>query len=53
MYVTDGKLVKTITHEKLQQSVEKKGYLHDISVRGDKLALACRRMGVMVFKIIR
>ena len=46
-----GKKIGELTHEKIKQSVENKNWLHDITVKGGKMVLACRAKGVMLFNI--
>ena len=46
-----GEKVREITHEKMKQSINNKNRIHDISVRGGKMVLACRAAGIMLFNM--
>ena len=46
-----GEKVGELTHEKIKQSVENKNWIHDITIKGGKMVLACREAGVMLFNI--
>ena len=49
--ILPDKKITELTHGKLKKSIEKEGYIHDITVKEGKMAVACRGVGVMLFDI--
>ena len=46
-----GEKIGELTHKKIKEFIEKKGWIHDITIRDGKMVLACRDEGVMMFNI--
>ena len=51
MNILPGEKITELTHGKLKKSIEKEGYIHDITVKEGKMAVACRGVDVMLFDI--
>ena len=46
-----GEKIGELTHEKIKESIDNENLIHDITVRGGKMVLACREAGVMLFNM--
>ena len=46
-----GEKVGELTHEKIKQSIDNEYFIHDITIKGGKMVLACREAGVMLFNM--
>ena len=46
-----GEKIGELTHEKIRQCYDKKACVDDIAVKNGKMLLACRKEGIMLFKL--